>query len=70
MIIAPEVDAEAATVLQDKQNIRVLSAGQLPSIQAPFLDFKRVNGGLLVQDSDIRIVDPSELKVVTDRAHH
>lgn len=68
VIIAPEVDAEAATVLQDKQNIRVLSAGQLPSVQTPFLDFKRVNGGLLVQDSDIRILDPSELKVVTDRA--
>ncbi|WP_419834039.1 bifunctional phosphoribosylaminoimidazolecarboxamide formyltransferase/IMP cyclohydrolase [Endozoicomonas atrinae] len=68
VIIAPEVDVEAAAILQDKQNIRVLSAGQLPAEQAPFLDFKRVNGGLLVQDSDIRIVDPSELKVVTDRA--
>lgn len=68
VIIAPEVDVEAAAVLQDKQNIRVLSAGQLSAIQAPFLDFKRVNGGLLVQDSDIRTVDVSELKVVTDRA--
>ena len=30
VIIAPEVDVEAAAILQDKQNIRVLSAGQLP----------------------------------------
>ncbi|WP_257263001.1 bifunctional phosphoribosylaminoimidazolecarboxamide formyltransferase/IMP cyclohydrolase, partial [Endozoicomonas sp. ONNA2] len=68
VIIAPEVDVEAAAILQDKQNIRVLSAGQLPEGPTPFPDFKRVNGGLLVQDSDIRIVDASELKVVTDRA--
>ncbi|MFK0570960.1 bifunctional phosphoribosylaminoimidazolecarboxamide formyltransferase/IMP cyclohydrolase [Endozoicomonas sp.] len=68
VIIAPEVDVEAAAILQEKQNIRVLSAGQLSSVQTPFLDIKRVNGGLLVQDSDTRIVDASELKVVTDRA--
>lgn len=68
VIIAPEVDAEAIAILQDKQNIRVLSAGQLPAGQTPFVDFKRVNGGLLVQDSDTRMVTPSELSVVTDRA--
>lgn len=68
VIIAWEIDDEAITILQDKQNIRVLSVGQLPASQTPFLDFKRVNGGLLVQDADIRVMDPSELKVVTDRA--
>ncbi len=68
VIIAPQVDAEAVTVLQNKQNIRVLSAGQLPVIATPTLDFKRVNGGLLVQDSDLRMVTPAELKVVTDRS--
>ncbi len=68
VIIAPEIDAEAAAVLQSKQNIRVLSAGQLPATLEPFIDFKRVNGGLLVQDADTRSVDTSELQVVTDRS--
>ena len=68
VIIAPEIDAEAAAVLQSKQNIRVLSAGQLPATPEPFIDFKRVNGGLLVQDADTRSVDTSELQVVTDRS--
>lgn len=67
VIIAQEVDVEAAAILQGKQNIRVLSTDQLPARPTPFLDFRRVNGGLLVQDSDSLIIDPSELKVVTDR---
>jgi len=68
VIIAPEIDAEAAAVLQNKQAIRVLSAGQLPTTPIPFLDYHRVNGGLLVQDADIRSVELSELQVVTDRS--
>ncbi|WP_067518798.1 bifunctional phosphoribosylaminoimidazolecarboxamide formyltransferase/IMP cyclohydrolase [Endozoicomonas ascidiicola] len=68
VIIAPEIDEEAAAVLQNKQNIRVLSAGQWPEVQTPFLDFKRVNGGLLVQDADIHVISPEELQVVTERA--
>ncbi len=68
VIIAPDVDAEAAAILQNKQNIRVLSAGLLPMTPAPFLDYKRVNGGLLVQDADIQSVDLIELQVVTDRS--
>ncbi|MGB0360170.1 MAG: bifunctional phosphoribosylaminoimidazolecarboxamide formyltransferase/IMP cyclohydrolase, partial [Endozoicomonas sp.] len=68
LIIAPEIDADAATILESKQNIRVLNVGQWPIIETPYLDFKRVNGGLLVQDADIRIVTPKELQVVTERA--
>ena len=68
VIIAPEVDVEALTVLQSKPNVRVLSCGKLPSISAPYQDYKRVNGGLLVQDADIHKVSALELKTVTTRA--
>ena len=68
VVIAPEIDAEAAAILQSKQNIRVLSAGQPPATATPFLDCKRVNGGLLLQEADIRSVAASELQVVTDRS--
>ena len=68
VIIAPAVDSEAEIILQDKQNIRLLVCGELPTEPQPFLDFKRVNGGLLVQDSDIEITTKDDLKVVTERA--
>ncbi len=67
VIIAPEIDADAMAVLQNKQAIRVLSAGQLSSTPAPFLDYRRVNGGLLVQDADIQGGNLGELQVVTAR---
>ncbi|KJS09925.1 MAG: phosphoribosylaminoimidazolecarboxamide formyltransferase, partial [Gammaproteobacteria bacterium BRH_c0] len=34
----------------------------------PQFDFKKVNGGLLVQDADLGMVADSDLKVVTQRA--
>ena len=68
VIIAPDVDSEAEIVLKDKQNIRLLNCGALPEAPTTQLDFKRVNGGLLVQDTDARLIEQSELKVVTERA--
>ncbi|WP_456375654.1 bifunctional phosphoribosylaminoimidazolecarboxamide formyltransferase/IMP cyclohydrolase [Thiolapillus sp.] len=65
VIIAPEVSAEAAGVVAAKKNVRLLSCGQWPETPAQRLDFKRVNGGLLVQDADLSLY--GELKVVTQR---
>jgi phosphoribosylaminoimidazolecarboxamide formyltransferase/IMP cyclohydrolase len=68
VIIAPEVDAAARPVLKTKPNVRVLACGQWDPTPAPSLDFKRVTGGLLVQDSDQAVVRRDDLKVVTRRA--
>lgn len=68
VIIAPAVDSEAEIILQDKKNIRLLNCGALPETAEHFLDFKRVNGGLLVQDSDIKVTTLEDLKTVTERA--
>ncbi|WP_163831766.1 bifunctional phosphoribosylaminoimidazolecarboxamide formyltransferase/IMP cyclohydrolase [Spartinivicinus ruber] len=68
VIIAPAIDEPALAVLNQKQNVRVLVCGDLPTVPSPQLDYKRVNGGLLVQDSDIHQVRMEDLKVVTDRA--
>ncbi len=65
VIIAPEVSAEAAGVVAAKKNVRLLACGQWPENPAQRLDFKRVNGGLLVQDADLSLYN--ELKVVTER---
>lgn len=69
VIIAPAVDTDAEKLLSAKQNVRLLTCGELLANTSPFYDFKRVSGGgLLVQDADIRNVQPDEFKVVTDRA--
>jgi phosphoribosylaminoimidazolecarboxamide formyltransferase/IMP cyclohydrolase len=68
VIIAPSVDEDALPVLAAKKNVRVLSCGEWDDVPVPGLDFKRVNGGLLVQDRDLGKVRATDLKVVTKRA--
>jgi phosphoribosylaminoimidazolecarboxamide formyltransferase/IMP cyclohydrolase len=65
VIIAPKVSAAASDVVAAKKNVRLLECGQW-SETAQRLDLKRVNGGLLVQDTDLALYN--ELKVVTKRA--
>lgn len=68
VIIAPEVSPEALMITASKQNVRVLACGQWNSdCRAQGWDYKRVNGGLLVQDRDLGQVASSDLKVVTQR---
>ena len=64
VIIAPSVGEAAQQILKVKQNVRVLVCGDLGATLAQ-LDYKRVNGGLLVQESD-RLLQ-RELTVVTER---
>lgn len=65
VIIAPAISAQAKEIVATKSNIRLLCCGELPASPAAGLDFKRVTGGLLVQDRDIQIVTEAELKIVT-----
>ncbi|SEL76146.1 phosphoribosylaminoimidazolecarboxamide formyltransferase / IMP cyclohydrolase [Colwellia chukchiensis] len=66
VIIAPSISAAAAEIVAAKPNVRLLVSGQW-STQTTGLDFKRVNGGLLVQDRDQGKVSADDLKVVTKR---
>lgn len=66
VIIAPSISADAKAIVASKQNIRLLECGAFQASQAS-LDFKRVNGGLLVQDRDLALVGEADLKVVTQR---
>ncbi len=67
VIIAPAIAQECHAILATKPNVRVLACGELSTNPTPFLDFKRVRGGLLVQDADIGRISMDELKVVTER---
>lgn len=65
VIIAPSVSAEAQQVVAAKANVRLLSCGQWPAQRAASYDYKRVNGGLLVQDADLGEITEQDLKVVS-----
>lgn len=67
VIVAPAISVEAQAELAVKPNVRVLAVGQWLATAAPRLDFKRVNGGLLVQDEDAARVLPADLRVVSQR---
>ena len=44
-----------------------MSCGQFPEQRASFLDYKRVNGGLLVQSADMGMIASQDVKIVTQR---
>lgn len=67
VIIAPTVSQEALQVFAGKPNVRVLACGQWPAKPLTASDYKRVNGGLLVQDRDIHQISHSDLTVVSKR---
>jgi len=66
VIIAPEVSDEAVAVVAEKKNVRLLRTGPWSTPQ-PARDFKRVNGGLLIQDRDDGMISREDLQVVTSR---
>ena len=65
VIIAPSVSDAAIAAVSEKKNVRLLSCGSWTDQHAARLDFKRVNGGLLVQEADLDLY--KELKIVTTR---
>ncbi len=65
VIIAPKVAVAAVEVVAAKKNVRLLECGAWPEQPASRYDFKRVNGGLLVQDLDLDLT--AELTVVSKR---
>jgi phosphoribosylaminoimidazolecarboxamide formyltransferase/IMP cyclohydrolase len=66
VMIAPSVSDAAQRAVAAKKNIRLLACGHWADDLAPRMDYKRVTGGLLVQDADLAL--HGELKVVTHRA--
>jgi len=52
VIAAPGIESEAVSIVADKKNVRLLDLGEIPANQVPALQFKSVNGGMLVQTED------------------
>jgi len=67
VIIAPGFDEEAKALLRNKKNIRILEISAPSGVGTSGYDFRRVAGGLLVQDRDINEFDIQEASIVTKR---
>ena len=67
VIIAPAVSADALAVVAAKKNVRLLECGSWGNQRPQDFDYKRVNGGLLIQDRDNGMITEQDLKVVSKR---
>ena len=67
VVIAPGFTEGAKTALAEKKNLRLLLAPNADPVTGGY-EFKRVNGGLLVQERDAHILNHDACKVVTKRA--
>ena len=68
VIIAPSIAEEAKVVVSAKKNVRLLECGNWSDQRPQDFDYKRVNGGLLIQDRDNGMIAVEDLKVVSERA--
>ena len=67
VIIAPEISSEAETILNKKQDVRVLETGKFFDGDNDDYDLKKVSGGLLIQSADDGKISESDLKIVTQK---
>jgi phosphoribosylaminoimidazolecarboxamide formyltransferase/IMP cyclohydrolase len=58
IVVAPDFDKDALDILQKKKNLRIMKARQAPK---DFKEYIAVDGGLLVQDTDRKLLEKWEL---------
>ncbi len=67
VIIAPDYDEAALAVFGTKKNLRVINSGAWSTEPEPWLMYKRVSGGLLVQDADVDMLHVDQARIVSKR---
>jgi phosphoribosylaminoimidazolecarboxamide formyltransferase/IMP cyclohydrolase len=67
VITAPSFSASALQALTRKPNVRVLETGPLADPGTRSLRLQQIAGGVLVQDKDVAIAGPGDLRVVSKR---
>lgn len=64
IVIAPDFSPESLDIFKTKPNLRLLATGEFkqdPHLQA----MKKVIGGILIQDADLKEINVNDLKIVT-----
>lgn len=64
IVLAPSYEPRALEILSKKKNLRVLELGNFGQ-REPKIEFRYVDGGLLLQDSDVKTVTHDDLKIVS-----
>ncbi len=68
VIAAPEFSSEALEIFKSKSNVRLLETGPLTDLADGTMDFKRITGGLLMQDMDLGVGDDlARIRTVSSR---
>jgi phosphoribosylaminoimidazolecarboxamide formyltransferase/IMP cyclohydrolase len=67
LVFAPGYDDDALEVLEQKPNVRILASEEKRDENQHDWDFKRVRGGVLVQDRDAHAETRDQIAVVTKR---
>jgi phosphoribosylaminoimidazolecarboxamide formyltransferase/IMP cyclohydrolase len=68
IIVAPEFTKEAKDKFLVKPNLRLLENKELAKPHlASYKEVKRIRGGFLVQDTDVKMIDKKNLNVVTKK---
>jgi len=66
-LFAPGYDDEALAILTQKADIRILKNEERRQVSSGEFDYKRVTGGILVQDKDSEAEERDEMTVATKR---
>lgn len=68
IVIAPAYSEEALTLLKKKKNLRLLQiADMMNPVSSELYFYKKVDGGLLIQEADLHRMDDEQFKVVTEK---
>ena len=66
IVLAPSFDVKSLEIFKKKKNLRVLEIGDFGK-RAAKLEVRNVDGGLLVQDVDTKVLSQHDLTVVTEK---
>jgi len=66
-IVAPSYSKTAINLLKEKKNRRLVQVGDLRMQDRYIKDVKKISGGFLLQDRDLKNISKDDLTVVTDK---
>jgi len=67
-VIAPSFDENAQKAFSKKKNLRLLEVPDFKKTTASEIDYKKVVGGILAQDIDVRLIKKDDIRLVTKTA--
>ena len=66
-IVAPSFSPEALKILKQKKNRRLIQVGDLRIQDRHIKDIKKISGGILIQDRDLKTISREQLTCITQK---